>query len=45
MALCTDTENNIFGLFEDDKNAGAEMIADEKIVNRYEAIKEQQTKL
>lgn len=45
MALCADTENNAFGLFEDDKNAGIELMSDEETTNRYEAMKEQQTKL
>lgn len=45
MAVCTDTENNVFGLFEDDKSAGVELVADEEVANRYEAIKEHQTKL
>lgn len=45
MAVCTDTENNVFGLFEDDKSAGVESVTNEEVTNRYEAIKEQQTKL
>lgn len=45
LALCIDTENNVFGLFEDDKNAGAEMAAAEEITDKYKTIKEQQTKL
>ena len=45
MAVCSDTENNVFGLFEDDTTAGVELMTDEGTPNRYEAIKEQQTKL
>jgi predicted enzyme related to lactoylglutathione lyase len=44
LALCIDTENNVFGLFEDDKNAGAEMVTAEE-TDKYKTIKEQQTKL
>jgi hypothetical protein len=32
-------------LFEDDKSAGVELVADEEVANRYEAIKEHQIKL
>lgn len=45
LALCIDTENNVFGLFEDDKNAGAEMASVEETTNKHEAIKQHQTKL
>lgn len=44
-ALCIDTEGNPIGFFEDDKDAGIELMPDENTSDRYKAIKEQQTKL